>query len=490
MGGIFINYRRGPCTGVVQEVRERLARHFGDDQVFLDTSSLVPGRRYPDEVRRRVADCEVLLVVVHPGWADVRDETGRRRLDLEGDWVRLEIELALGVGKTVIPLLVDGAGPPRREELPEGMGELASRQAQYLPGRRRYEALEELVGVLEAHVARTWQPVGADGRRRWRPGRWLGGVTAAAAVLLMGAVPLLLGGEGAGRAQEEPPFAFFALGWSQLLMCAPLVAVAVLWGVLRRSVHSWERELHAVTHERYAGLTFQAAAALVLAAVFAVLSTADHGPGTSLIFLGLVLVGVFRAAVYSLRARRGDEDQWARWPQALPDPASPLVLRRAVVRLEKRMREWSRPLPREQREKAEWVLQDIGEALRRLRRETRRPRLEWLRQDRPWLFSLYVLWVALNTALATAAMLTLFTAGLGSWRACLLPPTAALLAVAVALGTVDVGYRLQYWQRRALLAELARGRSRLAARVAELSSPARTRPTEPAHRTEPRREPA
>ena len=43
-------------------------------------------------------------------WLRAHDpETFVRRLDQEDDWVRKEIETALGAGSLVVPLLVEGA---------------------------------------------------------------------------------------------------------------------------------------------------------------------------------------------------------------------------------------------------------------------------------------------------------------------------------------------------------------------------------------------
>jgi hypothetical protein len=69
-----------------------------------------------------------VLVVIGPGWLKSFDQWGRRRLDLEGDWVRREIVLALTENKTVIPVLVRGATLPPAEALPEIVRSLLGRQ--------------------------------------------------------------------------------------------------------------------------------------------------------------------------------------------------------------------------------------------------------------------------------------------------------------------------------------------------------------------------
>ncbi len=488
MGGIFINYRRGDHEDLVQELYDRLERHFGEDQVFRDVVSLVPGRRYPDALRERVADCEVLLVVVHEGWTRARDESGVRRLERADDWVRREIEQALLGGKTVIPLLLDAAAPPLPHELPGEIRDLAHRQAHRLRGGRRHADLTDLIAVLESHVARTWQPVPAPGPPRGiRPGRPLGVLTALVSCAVLITVPALPQGD-VRPGRDGVPFSLYALLGSCLAMAAPLVAVGVVRGLLRRSVNSWERELHAVRHRTYVRQTWPAAAALLLATVIGAFAL----NGELSMSLGVVLVvalGVARTAALSVRLERRDKELWATWPHTLPGRVSRPELRRALARLELRTAEWLRPLSREQREKAEWELADIGRALTRLERQAGRSRGAWLREDHPWLLSGYVLWLALTAALAVATGVAFGSAGLGRPLGYAVLVGVVLTGAALCLGTMEVAYRHQRWQLAELLTEATARTAGLSRRVTSLSAPARTRPTVPAPRPEEYAEP-
>jgi hypothetical protein len=49
-----------------------------------------------------VAGCDVLLAVIGPNWLETPDEGGRRRLDDPDDYVRVEVETALGRGIPVV----------------------------------------------------------------------------------------------------------------------------------------------------------------------------------------------------------------------------------------------------------------------------------------------------------------------------------------------------------------------------------------------------
>ena len=60
MGGIFINYRRHPDrAGFIDTLFEQLSGRFGSGNVFLDVTSMSPGERYPNRLRRHL-DCPVV----------------------------------------------------------------------------------------------------------------------------------------------------------------------------------------------------------------------------------------------------------------------------------------------------------------------------------------------------------------------------------------------------------------------------------------------
>ncbi len=489
MSGVFINYRRGDHADLVRELYGRLEHHFGEDQVFRDVASLVPGQRYPDALRDRVADCEVLLVVVHEGWTEARDEAGTRRLDREDDWVRLEIEQALRSGKTVIPLLLDDAAPPLSTELPDDIRDLAHRQAHRLRREEIRAQLTELIAVLESHVAPTWQPIPAPPPHSPRSGWWLGAGTAVLAAVILLGVPAIPWGDDWART-DELPFTLYVVGWCCLLMCAPLVSIGLVSGPFGRSVDSLEREMHTVKQRTYVRKTWPVALALILTVLISAFSTqGDAGVQGALVVVLCAFIGVGRAAATSIRIERREKDLWARWPQGLPSPVHRRELRRAVTRLELRMNEWLRPLSREQREKAEWELAEIGRALTRVKQEATRSRAAWLVQDHPWLLSFYALWLTLVAASALETGFAYRAAGLDTTRIHVALAGTVLFGLALSLATMEVSYRGGRRARTELVHEVAGNAGLLAERVASLSSPVRTRPSAPAPRPEEHAEP-
>jgi hypothetical protein len=70
-------------------------------------------------------------------------------LDDPNDFVRLEIESALRLGKRVIPVLVNGADMPREEQLPASLRALARRNAVRLTHERFRTDAQGLIGGLK-----------------------------------------------------------------------------------------------------------------------------------------------------------------------------------------------------------------------------------------------------------------------------------------------------------------------------------------------------
>jgi hypothetical protein len=65
-----------------------------------------------------LARCKVILAIIGPSWATVSDERGRR-LDNPDDFVRREILFGIEKQIPIIPVLVSGASPIKRQDLPE-----------------------------------------------------------------------------------------------------------------------------------------------------------------------------------------------------------------------------------------------------------------------------------------------------------------------------------------------------------------------------------
>jgi hypothetical protein len=164
MAGLFISYRRDDAADVDRLFND-LAWRCSRDRVFMDRD-IPAGADFRDVLTRKLDSCDVVLVVIGPQWLELRNpETGNRRLDEEGDYVRMEVALALEKGKLVIPVRIAGARFPQADELPEAIRELAKRNALDLGRSRRAADLNDLVKQFPPSLVCGEEPSG-------HPGSW------------------------------------------------------------------------------------------------------------------------------------------------------------------------------------------------------------------------------------------------------------------------------------------------------------------------------
>lgn len=153
MADIFLSYRRQDSQSATGRLGDRLTAHFGPMRVFRDRESIVAGDDFAEAIRRAIGTSVVVLVIVGPDWLTARTADGRRRLDDEADFVRLEIESALLGGVPVIPVLVEGAVMPAATVLPPSLAHFARCQATELSDTRWNYDVDRLIAMLQARFA-------------------------------------------------------------------------------------------------------------------------------------------------------------------------------------------------------------------------------------------------------------------------------------------------------------------------------------------------
>ncbi len=152
MRAIFISYRRDDAEGQAGRLFDDLTKQFGDDAVFMDVAAIEPGRDFRRAIDQHVASCGVLLALIGKHWLTATNESGARRLDDPTDFVRLETASALKRDIPVVPVLVQGAGMPRAQDLPEDLKELSFRNGVELTHARWDSDLEVLLKALRPYV--------------------------------------------------------------------------------------------------------------------------------------------------------------------------------------------------------------------------------------------------------------------------------------------------------------------------------------------------
>ena len=123
--------------------------HFGEDQVFIDIDQIEPGEDFVEAINRKVGACDIAIVAIGPNWLRATDSSGKRRLDDEEDFVRMEIVAALRRKIRVIPVLVGGAQMPQKQDLPKALAPLSRRNAIEVSERRFHADVNRLIEAIE-----------------------------------------------------------------------------------------------------------------------------------------------------------------------------------------------------------------------------------------------------------------------------------------------------------------------------------------------------
>ncbi|MEM9016651.1 MAG: SUMF1/EgtB/PvdO family nonheme iron enzyme [Verrucomicrobiota bacterium] len=126
--GIFISYRRADSKHAANRIYKTLKWWFGRKNIFMDVHDIPEGVDFVDHIDEQLSSCQAALIIIGQHWLNLRDEeTGERRLEDPEDFVRREVLRALDRRDEIrcIPVLLDGADVPRKEDLPNGMEPLS-----------------------------------------------------------------------------------------------------------------------------------------------------------------------------------------------------------------------------------------------------------------------------------------------------------------------------------------------------------------------------
>ena len=187
---IFISYRREDSAGDAGRLADHLNQRFGSASVFLDIDTIDPGADFERVLTSSLQETAAMLVVIGPRWTALAKADGSRRLDDPADYVRREVAAALGRDIPVVPVLVQGAALPRKEDLPESLAALVKRQVATLDHAEFRDDAERLCERLAKVIAVEDSP----GKRAWR--KWWPVAAAVAAVALALVVYQAMSGTG------------------------------------------------------------------------------------------------------------------------------------------------------------------------------------------------------------------------------------------------------------------------------------------------------
>jgi hypothetical protein len=152
---VFISYRRQDSAPYAGRIYDAMVSRFGERNVFMDLD-MPPGVDFVERITEAVSTCHVLIEIIGPTWATVKNDEGKVRIADPEDFVRLELGTALKrADVTVIPVLVSGAQMPDRGDLPPDLVALARRNALELSDRRWRYDVGQLISTLDELLAET-----------------------------------------------------------------------------------------------------------------------------------------------------------------------------------------------------------------------------------------------------------------------------------------------------------------------------------------------
>jgi TIR domain len=146
---VFISYRRDESAGYAGWIADSFEEYFGEDKVIRDIDVLESGLDFSEAIERALESSEVLVAVIGKHWLTATDAAGQRRLENPDDYVRVEIATALKRNMRVIPLLVQEAGMPSADELPDDLAPLTRRSAFELHDSSWREEIQRLITSLD-----------------------------------------------------------------------------------------------------------------------------------------------------------------------------------------------------------------------------------------------------------------------------------------------------------------------------------------------------
>jgi tetratricopeptide (TPR) repeat protein len=172
MAGIFISYRRDDSAASAGRLYDRLAHHFGKEQVFRDVDAIAPGAEFAKVIEERISQCNVSVAVIGKNWVSVKNVAGQYRFDDPKDALRAEIREALNQKKFVIPVLIEGVNVPSVEQLPKDIAALAGRKGiEISESRFDYDAGRVIEAIEKAGVSAKLTPETAPSiPQGWRAG--------------------------------------------------------------------------------------------------------------------------------------------------------------------------------------------------------------------------------------------------------------------------------------------------------------------------------
>ena len=143
---IFISYRRADNPDFADRIRDWFINRYGRANVFMDFDTIPPGVMFADYIRLAMQQSDAVVAIIGHRWLDLLKE---RAAAFEDDYVRIELALALELGKPITPICISGAPVPPRVSLPPDLRSLLDFNIAFLDRTNFYERIERIIASVE-----------------------------------------------------------------------------------------------------------------------------------------------------------------------------------------------------------------------------------------------------------------------------------------------------------------------------------------------------
>ena len=148
---VFLSYRRADSGAYAGRLHESLSRSLGPDSVFMDMFDTQPGDHYEWAIQQAVAHTRAMVLVIGPRWSSIK-KGGLRRIKAPGDVHAREIAAAIDRHIPIFPVFVGEAKLLKRNDLPNSIAGLETRQAFRLTSERWATDVSDLVCAIQVSV--------------------------------------------------------------------------------------------------------------------------------------------------------------------------------------------------------------------------------------------------------------------------------------------------------------------------------------------------
>ena len=154
MPKIALSYRRSDSSAITGRICDRLIARYGKESVFIDIDKIPAGIDFREHIQEVWRHTDVVVAVIGAQWLGT-DAAGASRFAQENDPVRVEIETAIALDVSLIPVLIEGTKMPSAAALPESFKDFVFlNAAEVSSGRDFHLHLDRLIAEIDDTLAK------------------------------------------------------------------------------------------------------------------------------------------------------------------------------------------------------------------------------------------------------------------------------------------------------------------------------------------------